>query len=118
MKFETIFIILIFFFIVSINSSLSEWWGGGYFGPKYLTLLFPFLLIPLIFVLQEKNENIKPLIIVLIIYSIIVNFAGIQHPAPEITGPDLVHIDPQYISKVNSLNFSQIPFLNTIFQDF
>jgi hypothetical protein len=122
--FETIFIILTFYFILNINSNAIMWWGGGYFGPRLLTLIFPFLLIPLIFVLQEKSKKskiikpIKLLLIALIAYSTVVNFAGIMHPAQEIIGPDLVSVDLKYASKINSFEFLTNPILDYYLPEF
>ncbi|MBU1854852.1 MAG: hypothetical protein KKF89_03970 [Nanoarchaeota archaeon] len=76
-KFETMFIFFLSLGFVLYNSIMHTWWGGYCFGPRHLTPLMPFLMIPLLFSLKKiKLRYIMPFIII----SIFFNLLSLQLP--------------------------------------
>jgi len=74
-KFESILISILSSLFLLYNSFLSIWWGGASFGPRHLTPLMPFLMIPLLFAMKKiKLRYIVPFIII----SILFNLVGMQ----------------------------------------
>jgi len=118
MKAEVLLILLIFVFDLSLNSVVRIWWGSGFFGPKYLTYSVPFLLLPLIFVLDKKSNLLKLLFVILVAYSTLVNLSGIRMPAKEINGPDILTVASQYQAKVNSFQILMNPIFDYYFPEF
>ncbi|MBU0665934.1 MAG: hypothetical protein KKC26_01095 [Nanoarchaeota archaeon] len=74
-KYESLFIVFIFLLFILFNSSLDTWWGGASFGPRHLTLLMPFLMIPLLFAMKKiKLKYLMPFIVI----SIFVNLLSLS----------------------------------------
>jgi len=72
---ETALIFLIFISVLFTASMWWAWWHGASFGPRLLTTISPFLILPIIYVL--KNNYIKPLVLTFLLISTFNNFAGI-----------------------------------------
>jgi len=112
-KIESFLIIFIFLLFLLINSSLIEdWWGGAFFGPRHLTYIIPFLVIPSIFVLNNSNRLIKILFILLFVYSVFINISSLQPKVDELLGPDGVNVAEKYKSKINSFEFLANPIFD------
>jgi len=76
-KFETIFISVMSLLFLVYNSLMHTWWGGYCFGPRHLTPLVPFLMIPLLFAMKKiKLCYIMPFIVI----SIFFNLLSLQIP--------------------------------------
>jgi hypothetical protein len=78
-RLESILFFSIFLLILSSFSMSGGWWGGLCFGPRHLTVVIPFLSIPLIYVFKKINLKI---ILPFICISIFVNFLGLQTLIP------------------------------------
>jgi hypothetical protein len=74
-----IFSLLIFCFYFLFNSYYISWYGGGTFGPRYLSVTIPFLLLPLPILLQkiEKNKLLLFVVAVATGISVLHNFVGL-----------------------------------------
>lgn len=90
-KFETIVIAGLWFLFMMYNVMLKVWWGGWCFGPRHLTALMPFLMIPLLFSFKKTN---KYLIFVLIGISIFFNLLGLQMPEEMALGVPVENFSP------------------------
>jgi len=78
-KLESLIFLSIFIGLLIANSFLFEWWGGGIFGPRYLIIALPFLLIPLIILFENKwNKTFLLIFLILLVISIFHNFLGLQ----------------------------------------
>lgn len=89
-KYESIYIALIFFGYLLYNSILEVWWGGYAFGPRQLTPLMPFLMIPLLFSLKKiKLKYILPFIVI----SLFFNFLSLQVPEEAGLGKEVVNFE-------------------------
>lgn len=79
-RFESSIFLSIFITFLILNSSYAEWWGGGTFGPRFLTLSIPFLILPLTTLLERKwkNKIFLSIFIILFAISIFNNFLGLQ----------------------------------------
>lgn len=100
-KIESILILFIFFAFLILNSSWWAWWGGASFGPRHLTPVSTFLILPLIYVFKnfDSKRILKYTVIFLILYSIFVNFAGLQTSKDELgSGP----LSSEYEKKINT----------------
>lgn len=73
-------------FFLFYNSSSVMWWGGFTVGPRYLVPMLPFMVLPIIFVLNSLLERLwgKALVAVLVVVSIFsvgaMTIAGQQWP--------------------------------------
>jgi hypothetical protein len=86
-KHETILFIFIFLAILIINSLwYTLWWAGSSFGPRHLTMVIPFLILPIIFTLNKNIKIIGIIFFILLIYSAFVNFASLQPKTDELIG--------------------------------
>lgn len=56
---DAILFLSLFFLIVIFYSSWQDWDGAGGFGPRFLTLGLPFLVIPISFLLSEKSMSMS-----------------------------------------------------------
>jgi len=74
-RLETILIFSIFVSVLFTASMWWAWWHGASFGPRLLTIMSPFLVLPIIYVL--KNNYTKPLFLTLLLISTFNNFSGI-----------------------------------------
>jgi len=100
---ESILILFIFFSFLLMNSSWWAWWGGASFGPRHLTSTIPFLILPLIYIFSklEKSKSLKYLTIMLITYSIFINFLSLQMIKDEFSGgKNVITLDPQYEKEI------------------
>ena len=84
-----IMILIIFFSLLWFFSiPYLPWWGGSSFGLRYLTLITPFLMIPIISAISKWHISI---IIFLTVVSVFINVLGLQSPAglnQELAGMD------------------------------
>jgi len=109
-KIESILVIFVFIIFLAMNSGLLNFGGGACFGSKYLTPTIPFLVLPLAYVFDNFNSRkLKYLVFILIVYSIFINFAGLQPVRDELIAEDGVNIAPQYLDKLNSFSILNNP---------
>jgi hypothetical protein len=106
-KLETVLIIFIFFSFLIMNSSLLAWWGGTSFSTRHLLPVIPFFSLPLIFVFEKSKRNkiLRKVIFILVLYSITVNFIGLQ----SIEGESKVLYDIKTVGIANLLYNYYIP---------
>jgi len=73
-------ILIIFFSLLWFVAMpyLPWWWGGSSFGPRYLTLAMPFLMIPVMFAMRKWHIAVS---VFLITVSVLVNVLGLQPPS-------------------------------------
>ena len=107
-KEEAVLILSVFFCILFFNSSWWFWHGGAFFGPKLLTPSIPFLVIPLIYVLQRRDAWIRVTFFVLLSVSIMNNLLGLAK-APESTITDVTRVSEEYKEKINSFQMLANP---------
>jgi hypothetical protein len=114
-KIESFLIVFIFFAFLLMNSSWWAWWGGTCFGPRHLTPIIPFLVLPLLYIFEKfyKNKILKIIILSLIFYSIIVNFSGLQPMGEEIIDVKTNQMASQYKEKVNTFQIIKNPLYET-----
>ncbi|MFH7881019.1 MAG: glycosyltransferase family 39 protein [Candidatus Aenigmatarchaeota archaeon] len=74
---ESVLTFLIFLSVLFVSSMWWAWWHGGSFGPRLLTIISPFIVIPIIFSLEL--DYFKPLLFFFLIVSILNNFAGLTN---------------------------------------
>ena len=70
--------VLVIFFLFLWFMTLITWWGGSSFGPRHLTLVMPFLMIPIMVAMKRIHVAI---VIFLIAASMLINILGLQPPA-------------------------------------
>ncbi|MBC8495710.1 phospholipid carrier-dependent glycosyltransferase [archaeon] len=71
-KFESLAIAGLFLVLLWFSASLTVWWGGYAFGPRHMTPLMPFLMIPLLFSLKKiKLRYIMPFIVISIFFCVL-----------------------------------------------
>jgi len=108
-KIESILIISTFFSFLIANSTFWSWWGATCFGPRYLTMTMPFLIIPLLYVFKIKNKKFRFLVFLLIFYSISINFIGLQIPRDEFMELGQFHISKEKEMKLDSFQILTNP---------
>jgi hypothetical protein len=103
-KIESILIIFVFLAFLIMNSSWWAWWGGTSFGPRHLTPIIPFIVLPLVYVFMnfDKNRIFKFIVFLLIFYSVFVNFVGLQPMYEEIIDIKTIDVATQYKDKINT----------------
>jgi hypothetical protein len=109
---ESILILFMFFSFVILNSSWWAWWGGASFGPRHLTPIIPFLIIPLayIFIKFNKVKIVKIFISILICFSIFSNLVSLQMVRDEFSGgKTVIALDPQYEKEINTFQIIKNP---------
>lgn len=79
-KLEALVFLLIFIAFLIANSSWVMWWGGANFGSRFLALVTPFLILPLVSLLESRRKNKIFLLvfIVLLMVSTFHNFLGLE----------------------------------------
>jgi len=110
-KAESILIIFVFLAFLILNSSWWQWWGGASFGPRHLTPVIPFLLIPLIYFLERgKNSNFtKSLFLIFAFYSIFINFTGLQYISDEVIDQNTLLLRTEIANKLNTFSILKNP---------
>ncbi|MEM4267395.1 MAG: phospholipid carrier-dependent glycosyltransferase [Candidatus Woesearchaeota archaeon] len=112
-KAEALLIILSFAVIVIVYSSTTlMWWGGAAFGPRHLTIMMPFFMIPLHFAVEKFGWR---LVAPIAWFSIIVNFAAMQPPEQIITYGDGIVIKPEYRNQIHTFSIIANPLLEYYF---
>lgn len=74
-KLETSITFFCFFIYTLHLTSFTFWWMGSSFGPRHLTPLTPFLIIPLLYTFKRLNTKI---VLFFVIISILINLIGLQ----------------------------------------
>ncbi|MDP2926338.1 MAG: glycosyltransferase family 39 protein [Nanoarchaeota archaeon] len=74
-KLETLVISFCFFIILLFLAGFVTWWMGLSFGPRYLTPLIPFLMIPLFYLFKKTDIRI---ILFFVTISILISLIGLQ----------------------------------------
>lgn len=116
MKYDSIFIASFFALLLLAVSRLEFWWSSGFFGPRYLSYAAPFLLLPSVFVLDNKNKILKVLFVIALLYSTFVNISGLQPPSNEVLlSQDKVGVDINFIPKIHSFEIIDNPIYNYYF---
>jgi hypothetical protein len=113
-KIETVLIIFVFFAYLIFNSAWYAWWGGASFGPRHLTIVTPFLSIPLLYFFIKKGNStfIKYLIIILSIFSIFINFLGLQYISDEVIDNNSLLLKNEIAQKINTLSIIKNPIFD------
>jgi hypothetical protein len=112
-KKETLLIIFIFISFLILNSSWWAWWGGACFGPRHLTPTIPFLILPLSYIINKTEKKLsRYVVIVLVLISIFINFAGLQAINDEVASKHSVNMAPEYKNKVNTFQIIQNPLFD------
>ncbi|MEM5881560.1 MAG: hypothetical protein QXR71_03175 [Candidatus Aenigmatarchaeota archaeon] len=113
-KTETILILLIFFVFLIFNSSWWAWWGGVSFGPRHLTPLTPFLMLPITFVFENffKKKVFKIFFSILVFYSMLVNLSGLEPMPGDIIDIETLDIYEVFKSKINTFQVLQNPLFD------
>lgn len=62
-------------YILHIASFSFVWWMGISFGPRHLTPLVPFLMIPLLYIFERVNNKV---VLFFVVISILINIIGLQ----------------------------------------
>ncbi len=76
---EMLTILSMFILVLLFNTFYNVWWGGGSFGPRYMTVLMPFLMIPLFVAMEKiKTRHVKVLFILMFLISVFHNMLGMQ----------------------------------------
>lgn len=78
-KKEAVTVLLMFVFVLLFNTFYGVWWGGGSFGPRYMTVLMPFLMIPMFVAIGNmRSKIIRFIFLLLLAVSVFHNFLGAQ----------------------------------------
>jgi len=96
-----------------VANSMGWWWWGSCFGPRHLTPISPFLVLPLIFVFQKGNKALMFIVFLLFLYSAFINFVGITPLRDELEDITHVRISPEFRDKVNSFEFLANPIYDS-----
>ena len=116
---DAILIFITFLSFVVFTSSRITWHGGYTFGPRYLLPMTPFLMVPLIFSIKKiKNFLIVSIFILFLVYSIIVNFAGLQQLEDVIIDQKTFLISDFYQQKINNFQPLENPLFGYYFRVF
>ena len=80
----------IFVSCVLFNSMYPNWFGGGYFGPRYLVIMMPFLSIPAanIFERAEEREALQAVAVAVLAVSVGISFLGFSSVSLGQVNPD------------------------------
>ena len=81
-RFEWKIILAIFGLQILFNSSMMQFWSGGFvWGPRYLIPVIPFLIIPMAYHFNKKWSS--SIIIITGLFSILINWTGVQYILPQ-----------------------------------
>lgn len=95
---ETFLVAFSCFSVIMLNTFYTMWWSGGSFGPRYMTVLMPFLIFPMFAEMKRiKSGPARFLFLILFLVSVFHNIIGVQ------SFDDLDFQDGRsYVSKINT----------------
>ncbi len=114
-KLEVVFIVTIFLSLLIFISMRSNWWGGYCFGNRYLTLIVPFLFVPILFVANKFNFKF---IVLLVVLSIFINILGLQPPEDYAYDWNLMDMRSDWSEKQNSFQIFYNPLVEHYLPNF
>ena len=116
-KDKELFFISIFVFASILwfrSTPYMKWWGGASFGLRHFMIAIPFLMIPLIAVIEKIN---KKFLYILITISVLISlFGGLQKPAELEPTPTL--ISQEYLEDVKSFKALESPLTGAYLENF
>jgi hypothetical protein len=108
-KEESLFILSSFLFLLILISMYSFWFAGN-FGPRFLLIVLPFFVIPMVY--SFKKINLK-IIFILFIFSFVVNLSSTIQWTYVITSmmTKCCCIDSSYSDKINTFDLLTNPII-------
>ena len=114
---KELFFISLFVFLSVLwfrSTPYIKWWGGASFGLRHFMVAMPFLMIPLIVIVEKVN---KKFLYFLVVLSVLISlFGGLQTPAD--LDSNLTLIDQNYLEEVKSFNALESPLAEIYLENF
>ena len=116
-KNKELFFISIFTFLSVLwfrSTPYIKWWGGASFGLRHMMITIPFLMIPLIAVIEKIN---KKAVYTLVVISVVLTlFGGLQRPVDLDPSPTL--INQEHIEEIKSFEIIDSPLTGVYLENF
>jgi hypothetical protein len=111
---ETILALLSLIIFVAIFSQYETWGGGYTFGPRHLSVLIPFLILPMIY----NNKLNTNLLQTLLILSLCVNALSLSDYEDSLTDQATFRMREEYVQKQNTFEILANPIFDYYLPNF
>jgi hypothetical protein len=109
---ELLLILYILFSFIFFVSMRNNWWGGYFFGPRYLLPVVPFLIFPIALLFDRfKSKLFLVVFFLVLILSVFINLLGLQPAEEDIYDWAWMMMKGEYSAKLNSFQILLNPLV-------